>query len=179
MGRAIFNSAWSWLSEAAICGNSAGGNFGAGADRQCECLRSEESCCVSRWSISMLTLVRGPNILTRAMTSHTEATERNNDSAVMGFCFVWIAGLIASLLSFRLVFSGTLWDWAIPAWLINFILLIGIWQWIWVTPLLAYASRTNRPRLYKGLRRGAIWFTLLQLSLCTAIYFSFRHFRFQ
>ena len=88
-------------------------------------------------------------------------------------------GIVAALLTFRLAISGTLWDWAVPLWAINLLLLVGLWQWIWIVPLLAYARRTNRLRLYKGLRLGGLWFSLVQLSLCVLTYFVFRHLSFQ
>ena len=114
-----------------------------------------------------------------AMTSQAASGRRSLDSSVVGFGLVWIAGIFITLLSFGLTITGTLWSWGVPPRLIKFTLLVGVWQWIWIAPILAYARRTNRNRLYGGLRRGGMWFSLLQLSLCAVLYFCFRHFSFQ
>lgn len=120
-----------------------------------------------------------PIMPTAAITPEAAAERRNYDSAAIGFCAVWGIGIVSALLSFRLAISGALWNWAVPLWAINLALLVGLWQWIWIAPLLAYARRTNRLRLHKGLRRGGISFSLLQLSLCAAAYVLFRHLTFQ
>jgi|ERR1700676_142226 len=93
----------------------------------------------------------------------------------VGFGVVWIAGIFTSLLSLRLAISGTLWDLGFPHWLIAMTMLVGIWQWVWIAPILAYARRKNRPGLYEGLRRGAMWFSIVQLSLCAVLYLYFRN----
>lgn len=72
----------------------------------------------------------------------------------VGFGVVWVAGILTSLLTLRLAISGTLWDLGFPHWLIPMTLLVGIWQWVWVAPILAYARRKNRRGVYEGLRGG-------------------------
>jgi hypothetical protein len=95
-----------------------------------------------------------------------------------GFVVVWTVGIVASIFSIALGISGVLWNLGFPYWLITLCMLVGIWQWVWIAPLLSYLGRTNRIGLNKGLRAGAIWFTLVQLSVAIALYFCFRNFGF-
>jgi hypothetical protein len=113
------------------------------------------------------------------MTSGAENGGSSKKLWAVGFGTVWIAGIFATLLTFGLTISGTLWDLGFPLWLIDLSDLVGVWQWMWIAPVLAYAPPSNRRRLYDGLRLGGISFCIFQVSLCAVIYLFFRHFSLQ
>jgi len=100
--------------------------------------------------------------------------EYSKPSAGFGFALVWIIGIAASVLTFRLAISGTLWRWGLRSWLIWLSVLVGIWQWIWIAPMLAAARRLGRRNYYTGLLRGGASFSVLQLGVWFALYIFFR-----
>jgi hypothetical protein len=87
---------------------------------------------------------------------------------------VWILGIALSLITFRLAISGKLWNWGMPGWLIWLTVLVGIWQWIWIAPLLRFARDRNRLALYNGILRGGISFSVMQLGAWLMLYVMFR-----
>jgi hypothetical protein len=95
------------------------------------------------------------------MTLRGESGGSSRELSAVGFMVVWVADIIASLVTFRLAISGTLWDLGFPVWFIAVTVLVGVWQWIWIAPILAYAPRWDRGGLYDGMRRGGIWFSAL------------------
>lgn len=98
----------------------------------------------------------------------------HSHTSLSAFAFVWIAGIVLSLTTFRLAISGRLWDLGFPTWLITLSVLVGVWQWIWIAPILTYARRNDRTTLYNGLLRGGISFSVLQLAIAAVMYFMFR-----
>ncbi|HWC16380.1 MAG TPA: hypothetical protein VG498_05170 [Terriglobales bacterium] len=92
----------------------------------------------------------------------------------MAFAFVWITGMILSLVTLRLAITGKLWDLGFPSWLITLSVLVGIWQWMWIAPMLRFASRRSQSVLYNGLLRGGISFSIFQLAVSLVLCFAFR-----
>src|SRR5262249_20040512 len=95
-------------------------------------------------------------------------------TSLIAFGFVWIAGIVLSLLTFRLAISGRPWDLGFPSWLITLSLLVGLWQWISIAPMLTYARRNYRTGMYNGLLRGGMSFSVLQFAIALVLYFMFR-----
>ena len=77
-----------------------------------------------------------------------------SQTSVIAFGFVWVAGIVLSLVTLRLAISGRLWDLGFPSWLITLTVLVGVWQWIWIAPMLRFVRLRNRNDLYNGLLRG-------------------------
>ena len=100
-------------------------------------------------------------------------------TSAVAFAFVWTAGVVLSFASFRLAISGSLWDLGVPSWLITVIVLVGIWQWIWIVPMLWFARHRNRQALFNGLLHGGISFSALHFAACLVLYFTFRKFSLQ
>ena len=94
--------------------------------------------------------------------------------SLIAFGLVWIVGIVLSFVTFRLAISGRLWDLGFPVWLIPLTVLVGVWQWIWIAPILGYAKRRNRFTLYYGLLWGGVSFSVLQLALAIVMYLMFR-----
>jgi hypothetical protein len=99
---------------------------------------------------------------------------RGSPTSAGTFGFVWTAGIVLSFVSLRLAISGKLWNLGFPSWMITVIVLVGIWQWIGIVPMLGLARRLNRHALYNGLLRGGISFSALHLAACLVLYFTFR-----
>jgi len=97
-----------------------------------------------------------------------------SQTSLIAFGFVWIVGIVLSLITLRLAISGRLWDLGFPTWLITLSVLVGVWQWIWIAPILTYARRNYRTTLYNGLLRGGISFSASQLAIAAVLYFMFR-----
>lgn len=93
---------------------------------------------------------------------------------MLAFAFVWITGILLSPLTLRLAITGKLWDLGFPNWLITLSVLVGVWHWMWIAPILRFARRRSQNALYKGLLRGGISFSILQLVVCLVLYFTFR-----
>ena len=102
-----------------------------------------------------------------------------SQTSVIAFGFVWFAGIVLSLVIFRLAISGRLWDLGFPSWLITLCVLVGVWQWIWIAPMLRFARRRNRNDLYNGLLRGGVSFSVLQIAIFVVLYFTFRRISLQ
>ena len=100
-------------------------------------------------------------------------------TSVFAFGFVWIAGIVLSLVTFRLAISGRLWDLGFPHWLITLCVLVGVWQWIWIAPMLRFVQHRKRNDLYLGLLRGGVSFSVLQISIFLVLYFTFRRISLQ
>ncbi|MBV9147630.1 MAG: hypothetical protein JO065_17070 [Acidobacteria bacterium] len=100
-------------------------------------------------------------------------------SGSIAFGAVWLVGVAFALITFRLAISGKLWALGIPGWLITLICLVGIWQWIWIMPLLGLARGRNNMTVYNGLLRGGISFSGLQLSVFLLLYLMLRKFNLQ
>jgi hypothetical protein len=94
---------------------------------------------------------------------------------VAGFVAVWVAGILLSITTAALAVTGTLWDLGIPAWLIAVTVLVGLWQWTWLFPLLRWARHTGRHDLSRGLLRGGASFSILQLTVWILLFVLFRH----
>jgi len=109
------------------------------------------------------------------MTLRGESGGSSRKLSAVGFVVVWVADVFASLVTFRLAISGTLWDLGFRVWFIAVTVLVGVWRWIWIAPILAYTRRPDRGGLYDGLRRGGIWFSASQLPLYVVIFLLFRH----
>lgn len=107
-----------------------------------------------------------------------QATKNSKGQVAAGFAVVWMAGIVASLLVLILLVSGTLWNLGFPYWLIISMMYVGFWQWFWVVPLLSYAARNNRLELHKGLRAGAVGFTIAQTIAVVGLYSCCRNFGF-
>lgn len=90
------------------------------------------------------------------------------------FAMVWAAGIVLSLVTFKLAISGALSNLGFPGWMITFSVLVGIWQWIWIVPALRWARNRNRCSLYNGLLNGAISFSALQLAVLFVLFLLFR-----
>lgn len=103
----------------------------------------------------------------------TAKTSRAQTS-LTAFGFVWMAGILLSLFTFRLAISGRLWDLGFPTWLITLSVLVGVWQWLWIAPILTYARRNYRTAIYNGFLRGGISFSMLQLAIALVLYLIFR-----
>ena len=103
----------------------------------------------------------------------------SKSSSLPAFGFVWIVGIALSLISFKLAISGRLWDWGAPAWLITLTVLVGLWQWIWITPMLHFARHHNRQALYQGLLSGGVSFMATQLAVYAVLYLLLRKFTLQ
>jgi hypothetical protein len=113
-----------------------------------------------------------------AAPDETGGSYRWQTSAI-AFGFVWIAGIVLSLVTFRLAISGRLWDLGFPSWLITLSVLVGVWQWIWIAPMLRFARRRNRNDLYNGLLRGGVSFSIVQIAIFVVLYFTFRRINLQ
>jgi len=111
------------------------------------------------------------------MTVSHETADFSKSQALIAFGLVWIVGIALSIISFRLAISGSLWNWGVPSWLITFIVLVGIWHWIWLTPTLHLVR--NQQAFYKGLITGGISFSTMQLGVSVVLYFIFRKFTLQ
>jgi len=101
----------------------------------------------------------------------------NSDSpnAIAAFGFVWLAGILLSFITARLAISGALWDLGFPVWLIWLIVLVGLWQWIWLGPLIRLARRRQRLGLSRGLLRGGLSFSVVQGAAWALLFFVLRH----
>ena len=113
------------------------------------------------------------------MTSEIDNTKKVSQSlpctSFLAFAFVWIVGVALSLTTLRLAVSGKLWALGFPFWLITLIVLVGVWQWIWLGPAL-FLVRADRDRaLYAGLLRGGISFSVLQIAVWLVLFLMFRH----
>lgn len=95
-------------------------------------------------------------------------------TSVIAFGCVWISGVVLSLITFRLAISGRLWDLGFPSWLITLGVLVGVWHWIWIAPMLGYARRSSRNALYAGLLWGGASFSALQSAIAILLYLLFR-----
>ena len=105
--------------------------------------------------------------------------ENSKKGFAVSFAVVWVAGIGATVMGIFLLVTGTLHNLGWPNWLVSLSMFVGIWQWIWVTPLLGYARRNNRLGMHRGLSIGAVAFTFVQLAVIAALYFTFRHLTFQ
>ena len=105
--------------------------------------------------------------------------DSSKPSSLPAFGCVWIVGIALSLISFRLAISGMLWNWGVPYWLITLTVLVGLWQWIWIAPMLRFAQHHNHHALYKGLLSGGVSFMATQLAICAVLYLLLRKFTLQ
>ena len=96
-----------------------------------------------------------------------------------GLALVWILDTALSGLVVSLAFSGKLWNLGFPSWLIAFAVLVGVWQWVWVAPVLIRAKRRNRYGFYTGVLTGAISFAVVNIPACLFLFFQLRHFSMQ
>ena len=55
---------------------------------------------------------------------------------------------------------------------------IGLWQWVWVVPLLVYARRTRRRGLKIGIHTAAWLVLALNIGAFAYVYFMFKGFPF-
>ena len=108
------------------------------------------------------------------MTSSDENRTSADSSSLFAFAFVWVIGIASSMITFRWAISGKLWALGVPDWGITLTVLVGIWQWIWILPMLQFARSDNRTALYKGLLRGGISFSGLQLGASFVLYLMLR-----
>ena len=90
------------------------------------------------------------------------------------FAAVWLLGVVLSALTLQLAVTGRLWNVGFPYWLIWITVLVGLWLWIWLGPLLRVTRSRRLFRTYKGLLRGGISFSIVQLSCWIVLYFVFR-----
>ena len=96
-----------------------------------------------------------------------------------GFALVWLVGSVFTISTAQLGVSGKLWDVGFPRWLIVAIMLVGVWQWLWITPVLIRSRRRNNRGLYVGMLWGGILFSILNLALWVFVFFKLRHFSMQ
>ena len=101
--------------------------------------------------------------------------EPNPADTMWGFAIVWLISSAATILMAWLAVTGRLWNVGFPGWLIAFSVLVGIWQWIWVVPVLSRAKRRERRGFYSGLLAGAVSFSLLNITACVILFFKLRH----
>ena len=100
---------------------------------------------------------------------------RQSSTSLSAFAAVWLLGVVLSALSLQLAVTGRLWRMGFPYWLIWITVLVGLWQWVWLGPLLRVTHRRRLFRTYNGLLHGGISFSVVHLSCWIAIYFLFRH----
>jgi len=79
-----------------------------------------------------------------------------------------------SALTLQLAVTGRLWNLGFPYWLIWITVLVGLWQWLWIAPMLKIVRSRGHFRIYQGLLRGGISFSVVQLSSWIVLYALFR-----
>lgn len=95
-------------------------------------------------------------------------------ATIAGLALVWIAGVILSYLTLIGAISGRFWDLRFPSWLIALLLMVGIWQWLWLAPMLLRARRAQHLAWYRGLLTGGITFSVVQIVFYAIVFFFFR-----
>ena len=95
-------------------------------------------------------------------------------ATIAELALVWTAGVILSYLTFVGAVSGRFWDLHFPSWLIALLLMVGIWQWLWLAPMLLRARREHRLAWYRGLLTGGITFSIVQVVFYAIVFFFFR-----